>query len=221
MTEPRLYTSEEKRWKRKEERFFDDALAAAMLCHMRGKPIDPEALRTENDGLPTKQLYALIRTPRFIEALESRGIPSQDATRLTRDMVEVLRILADASLDLSERARVERVGVDWNVFLGWMDFAPFKEQYNQFTQDTIRKAIPAARRALAGEAQRGNLQAIKYMFEYSGEYDPATKQVDDVRQMMRDIFTIIAKTVTDQDQLLKIASDMSSMMPGTVAKQLE
>lgn len=204
----RFGASQAKRAVSKEREFFERATAAAMLAHMRGKPMDLEAIASEDEGLPVPRLAELMRTPLFRQAMEERGIPLSNEQRLTRKQLDVIRVLSDNSSPLSERERVQGLGVSWNEFQGWLEWKPFSELYDVTSAEALKKAISPARVKLAEAMAKGAPWAVKYGFEMTGEYNPAAQQAQDLQLFMRMVMTVLMKHVTNGEQLLAISRDL-------------
>jgi len=205
----------------KEQEFFERVVAAATLCHMRGKPMDAAALVTEDEGLPLQGVQELIRTPLFVQAMTDRGIPITDSRRLSYEQIQVLRTLSDVSLSLSERERVEALGVQWNKFQGWLEWAPFRELYNETTVGALRTSIAPARVKLAEAMAKGSPWAIKYGFEVTGEYNPAAQQVQDLQLFMQMMMTVLQRRITDDRLLFDISNDLRKLADANSLDVLE
>lgn len=205
----------------KEQEFFERVVAAATLCHMRGKPLDAAAILTEDEELPLVPVAELIRTPLFVQAMTDRGIPITDSRRLSYIQIQVLRTLADVSLSLTERERVAALGVDWNVFRGWLEWAPFRELYEETTVGALRTSIAPARVKLAEAMAKGSPWAIKYGFEVTGEYNPANQQAQDLQLFMKMMMTVLQRRITDDRLLFDISSDLRKLADSNSLNTLE
>lgn len=207
--------------KTKQQELFERVSAAAQLAHMRGFPLEPAAVQAQDEELTLPEVYKVMGTPLFMQSMEDRGIPTSPSKRLTRQQLDVIRLLSDTSSPKTERERVKAAGVPWPVFLGWLDYKPFADLYSETSTGALRKSIAPARVKLAEAMQRGSAWAIKYGFEVTGEHNPAAAQDRNIELFMSAFQTILMKHITDPEKLIAIGMELERLSDRTAIPVME
>jgi hypothetical protein len=65
--------------------------------------------------------------------------------------------------------------------------------------------------ALAANAEKGDLNSIKYAFEVTGEYNPARENAIEVQAVLAQVIEVLAKHVHDPETLGKIGFELSAI----------
>lgn len=204
--------------KKLQAEFFERAVHAATLAHSQGKTLSAPAIQTEDPQLPLKQLRDVMDTPKWREAMKRRGIPMAMINQLTPEMVALISLLADPSLQVSERTKCQRLGISWSVYQGWRDYPPFERKLEQAMEKGLQRAVTMGDAKLAELIDAGNLNAIIYSNQKTGRFDPASKQVMSVSYIMSMAMTIMQRHVKDEATLLAIAGDFARLADGTGIK---
>lgn len=193
-----------------EQILFERAVSAAWLAHQRGFPIEPATIYEQDRTLSISVLGELVATPKFKNALEARGIPTETPVGLTAEQAYALSVMTDQSLSLDPFARLKKLGVSWAQWQGWLKQPAFAKIYGRTTEDLLRASVPAALTALANRAQAGNNDAIKYLLAITGYYDPSARgQNAEYERVISAMMDAVEKHVDDPEALKKISSAVS------------
>lgn len=193
-----------------EQILFERAVSAAWLAHQRGFPIEPATIYDQDRTLSISVLSDLVVTPKFKNALEARGIPSETPVGLTAEQAYALSVMTDQSLTLDPFARLKKLGVSWAQWQGWLKQPAFAKVYGRTTEDLLKASVPAALTALANRAQAGNNDAIKYLLAITGYYDPSARgQNAEYERVISAMMDAVEKYVDDPEALKKISRAVS------------
>ncbi len=193
-----------------EQILFERAVSAAWLAHQRGFPIEPATIYDQDRTLSISVLSELVATPKFKNALEARGIPTETPVGLTAEQAYALSVMTDQSLSLDPFARLKKLGISWAQWQGWLKQPVFAKIYGRTTEDLLRSSVPAALTALAQRAQAGNNDAIKYLLAITGYYDPSARgQNAEYERVISAMMDAVEKYVEDPEALKKISSAVS------------
>lgn len=193
-----------------EQILFERAVSAAWLAHQRGFPIEPATIYEQDRTLSISVLSELVATPKFKNALEARGIPSETPVGLTAEQAYALTVMTDQSLSLDPFARLKKLGISWAQWQGWLKQPAFAKIYGRTSEDLLKASVPAALTALANRAQAGNNDAIKYLLAITGYYDPSARgQNAEYERVISAMMDAVEKYVDDPEALKKISSAVS------------
>lgn len=190
------------------QRFFERAVNAAVMAHSQQKGLSAPAILSEDPQLPLEQVRQLLETPKFERAMEARGIPAAELNYLTDEMMSVLNIITDVSLNMTERKRVESLGVKWQAYRGWLQYEPFRRKYREVMDNTLKLAAERNDLMLAQLGDAGNLNAIIYTNEMTGKYVRGAQEQAQVGQYTQRLMSILMRNIKDPDLLLKIADEL-------------
>lgn len=153
------------------------------------------------------EIQFYITTPEFMGAMERRGI-SPNVETLTPEQMALLQLLTDTGRGTLE-SKLNRAKVKQSVFRNWMRQPKFREAYSKLSGSVLKDAIPAARVALADKAANGDINAIKYMNELTGEYRPHQQEQNmNGQEMVRVVLAAIQSHVKDPEVLMAIQRDI-------------
>lgn len=193
-----------------EQILFERAVSAAWLAHQRGFPIEPATIYEQDRTLSISVLSELVTTPKFKNALEARGIPTETPVGLTAEQAYALTVMTDQSLSLDPFARLKKLGISWSQWQGWLKQPAFAKIYGRTSEDLLKASVPAALTALANRAQAGNNDAIKYLLAITGYYDPSARgQNAEYERVISAMMDAVEKYVDDPEALKKISSAVS------------
>lgn len=212
----------EKHSKRVEQEFFERTVNAAWLAHLSDHGVSAGSIVQEDPDLPIDKVRTLIDLPRFLEAMEARGIPRPDLTHLTDEMVAALRILADPSLTrMNTRQRLAKIGISWEKYQGWLDYAPFRRKHKDLHRRTLDVAIETGDRILAEKIEEGDLNTIKYAFEMTGKFIPNTQSQTSFMAVIAMVVSVLQRRIPDALLLGDILQDLDRLIAtGDAALQL-
>lgn len=192
--------------------FFQRAVNAAWLAHLSGKPVGVGTIVSEDPGLPPAQVKKLLAAPRFKQALEARGVPTDEDGLLSEKMIAALRVVSDPTLGTSERTRIKQLGIGWQEYRGWMDYEPFRRKYRQLMSKALDEAVDRGDAKLAELIDSGNLKAIEYANEKTGRFVRGQQEVQNFQQMLVLVLSALKRNVTDPVLLEKIAGELEQVI---------
>lgn len=211
---------------------FDAVVLAAEAAHRQGLPVDRDTICRQNSNLNPRLVENLLAdSSKMRRALEDRGIFLETVNGLTERQVHALRIIFDVTLkaDLAKRLRI--AGVSPAEFEGWRRSEPFAKRYREMGHDALKDMTPVARQRVAMLMDRGDLPAIKFGMELTGEYDPRGGPSVDVMafgRLMQDVIGEEVRRFADQagigdggsELLRRIGARMTLVMQGRQAEEL-
>lgn len=196
-----------------EQELFTRVVNAAWLAHISGKGVSVTSIISEDRSLPPQKVRELVQTPRFKKAAKERGLPTAHLDGLSPEMVAALRTVADPTLnEMSERKRVEALGITWQEYQGWMDYPPFREKYRLLMGKMLDVAVDKADMKLAELIESGNLKAIEYANEKTGRFVRGSQQQQDFNQMVLMVLSVLTRHITNPDELKAVSTDLSAML---------
>lgn len=197
-----------------EQEFFERTVNAAWLAHLDGKGTSAPAIVATDPELPLEKVRELIVLPRFLQAAEDRGIPAADLNHLSTEMIAALRIIADPSLSLNTRQRIKKLGIDWNVYQGWLDYPPFRRRHRELMRRSLDVAVEVGDRVLAERIEAGDLKAIEYANEMTGKFVKNSQQQVSFVGVLSMVLSVLQRRITDPRILGDITDDLNRLMSG-------
>jgi hypothetical protein len=155
-----------------------------------------------------------------------RGVPLTTDKLLEGRQTMALAVLTDTSSKAPLGARLKQVGVSPGEYKTWLKNPQFKKALDSLARDILEESLAGANIGLAQAAERGDINAIKYLHEVIGYWDPNAKQSMDVMAVMTAVIEIIQKHVREPALLQAIATDMQMLgsrtgIRSSVAVELE
>ena len=212
---------------------FDAVVLAAESAHRQGLPVERDTICRQNDKLNPRIVEEMLAdSTKLKRALEDRGIFLDTIGGLTERMVHTLRILFDPTIkaDLAKRLRI--AGVTVAEFDGWRQHEPFAKRYRELGFEILKDMTPVARQRLAMLMDRGDLKAIQFGLELTGEYDPrggASVDVQVFGRLMLDVLNEETRRMVERlglpagagdDFIRRFGARMSLVQQGRHAEDL-
>jgi hypothetical protein len=148
-----------------------------------------------------------ITTEAFTLKMASIGVHLSGG--LTSRQIALLDSLSDISDKMSLSTRLRKLGISVVEFKGWLKHDAFLKAYNQFGEGAMRNAIPLAKVQLAKKMEQGDLGAIKFGFEVTGEYNPNDRKQVDAQRLVQVIFDVIEEEIKDPELIRRIGSKIT------------
>ena len=123
-------------------------------------------------------------TEEYRELMLEVGLEVTDVTQLNERQIMTLKMLSETGDKRNKSARLKELGVSTTEFRGWMRQAEFHHSFQTMVGMTVKDALILSEVKLADMAESGDLNAIKFLFEYTGKYNPAQQQAVDAQQLM-------------------------------------
>jgi len=123
-------------------------------------------------------------TEEYRELMLEVGIEVTDVTQMNERQLMALNVVADTTDKRSKTAKLKALGVSSVEWRGWMRQKEFNDSFSAMVSTAVKDAIPMAEIKLAEMAEAGDLNTIKFLFEYTGKYNPAQQQAVDAQALM-------------------------------------
>jgi hypothetical protein len=148
--------------------------------------------------------------PNTDTVLTELGVTSPNSTGLSEKQLLALSMLSSFSDSRSLSAKLKSIGIkDWE-FNNWLGYPKFQTAYRRITEDLLSEVQPVINTSLVQLATgltskdgKPDLAAIKYLNEVNGRWDPASRQVLDMRQFMTKVVDILTQELADDPAKLQ------------------
>lgn len=147
-------------------------------------PTDPSEEWRAGKRPSITAIQQYMSTSHYREGMYERGVEITTAETLTQEQTAAMMVLTDTSDHRSPAAKLKALGITSAKHRAWLKQKPYNDAFNQLASETIKEGIPQAKVKLAEAATRGDLSAIKFLFEYTGEYNPSQQQAIDAQQLV-------------------------------------
>lgn len=161
---------------------------------------------------PDFDLPSSLADPTFIKALENRGItpPVEKIFRPSELQMAAMIAVTNYTDTRSRQEKLESLGINLNTWAGWLRNKSFKLAFERLSRQNFEEARSIAREGLARAMEKGEVAAIKYYNDLTGEA-PA---VQNLQLMLTKLVEVIQLHVTDQVTLANIERDFRLIMSG-------
>jgi len=196
-----------------EQQLFERAVVAATIASTRGFELTPENLHQQNPDLKVEQLRSLMATPKFLSALEDRGIAPGDVnTGITGEQLYAIQVMVDPSSALSPWAKLKRLNIPFAKWEGWLKQPHFARYYSELSEKIMAESVPNALTRLNQLADSGDLKAIQLLLQLTGRIKPEQAQVTDFKRLV-DVLLEAVQTNVSNDQ--EYAAVVRAVFQGT------
>jgi hypothetical protein len=168
----------------------------------------------EKLNLTTRKYDSLYSREDFRNAMSARGIPlrmlngEQPNGVLTVKQLTVVNALLDLNDNRSDAKKLRDLNVNTSTYQGWQKDPTFNDYWNKRTEQLYGPAVSEANRALYDNVKRGDLGAIKLLFEMTGRWSSKPANEINIEWVLMKIMESIQKHVTDANILTAIAEEL-------------
>lgn len=163
------------------------------------------------EGISKQAFVALWLDQGFLDAIYLRGIRHQD-NGLNGRMLLALSELTNPHIPGTPLQRLKRIGVKAYEHEAWLNYPPYRTRLMKMSEKVLQNSVGGSKVALARLAQNGELNAIKYLFEVTGEHDPNKQQIVDVQKVIQGMAEIMMTYIKNPDQLREAAGKISILL---------
>lgn len=176
-------------------RLFRNAVSAFDTAFRRlGRTPNIDEVFAVNKTVTKATLRQLVSTKEFKQAMSYRGIELDELTTLSIEQQHVLLKLSDPYDRRMLVNKLRDLGVPMPKFQAWLKNPVFFQAYEANSIAGYKEALPAVRNRLISEAEAGKMEAIKLLFEKTGEWSgPGGKDLDDAQAVVLALVEAIAK----------------------------
>lgn len=161
-------------------------------------------------GFNKLQVQALNESKFWLASLDRRGIRRPDKpAELSPEQVAAIAVITNYSDKRSTSARLEAAGITQEQLHGWQADPVFREALTRQAEDTFSNVAPVAQVRLAQAIDKGNLNAIKFYFEITGQAE--TPETINIKKTLQTIIEAVQKHCTPE-QLNKIQDEVNAVL---------
>ena len=147
-------------------------------------PTDKESHWKAGDRPSITAIKQFKATEEYRELMLEVGIEVTEVTQLNERQIMALKKLSETGDKRSKTAILKSMGVSTTEWRGWMRQAEFHEAFQAMVGASVKDALVMSEIKLADMAESGDLNAIKFLWEYTGKHNPAAQQAVDAQQLM-------------------------------------
>lgn len=172
-------------------------------------------------NITRKVIGRIMETPEFIDAIQKRGVPWDKEAGLTTRQMLALSIMTNPTDKRNPAAKLKTVGVSYAEYRAWQRDPAFKARLEGIVSNMVKDHIADMEVALTNKAINGDLGAIKFVYEMTGKYDPASKEVIQLRALVTALLEILSKHLSTQPELMiAVATDIQQLMPRAISGEV-
>ena len=156
------------------------------------------------------EIQSFLSSKEFVDAMVELGVEiDPNSAGLTLEQQGFLTILSNPADGRDLKRKLSHAGISWNKYQAWREQTVFAKAHDQIVGETLKKMMPMAKQQLAAKIAAGDLTAIKFGMEVTGEHDPNGKKQIDAKAFIGILLEIIEEEVKDQETLQRIAAKVS------------
>jgi hypothetical protein len=200
-----------------------DSLLSLVITHYHLYSSIPSAEKAEElYGVPQIYIENAFKDETFCNTLTEAGIVLEhfDAALgwkgnvLTETQLAVANQVLDSQDLRTNKKKLQDLGVSNNTYQAWLKDPVFQAYLKQRAEDMLKDNEHEVNLAFLAKIQAGDLSAVKFYKELTGEYVPqrAGNNQIDTHSIIVSIIEIIDEEVTDRDTQLRIAERIKSLI---------
>lgn len=168
----------------------------------------------ERINIKPKQLDALFARTDFRNALLARGLSIKTIDEIesngiiTAEQMMCINTLLDRNDTRSDRKKLAEMGIPTQTYQGWLKDPTFLEYQRQRCEGLFPGMLNEAHRALNDNVAKGDMSAIKLVYEMTGRYSDRKASDLNIDFLLMKVIETIQKHVTDPETLEAIAADL-------------
>lgn len=208
------------------ERIFRNVIGAAYTAWVGNRGVLPSVddIHRYYPEVAKRKISAILATEEFAEAIRNRGLPwdaGNYRAGLTAAQQFAISIITNPTDKRNLKAKLASAGVTYAQYRAWLKDPLFNRYLNTVTEGMLSEHTGDLHTALMNRALNGDLNAIKYVYELNGRFDPASRQMADVTVLVERIIEIVMRNVSDPVVLAKIAGEMRGVISsGTIKGEI-
>jgi hypothetical protein len=162
-------------------------------------------------GFSKLQVDALNSSKYWLQSLDRRGIkrPSTEPNRLSSEQVAAIAVITNFSDTRPAKARLAAMGITDEQLHGWQQDPAFQKELTARAEDTFAHVAPVAKIRLAQQIDKGNLNAIKFYFEITGQAE--TPETINVKRAMQTFIDVLQRHVPIET-LVKVKAETDAIL---------
>lgn len=170
---------------------------------------DPDHLYKSGARPDERLIASYMATKQYKGNMEQRGVT--DHSSLTVQQILVLQTVTDVRDTRPVSKKLAQHHVPRAKYNQWLRNPEFAKQIKKLGDNAIQDAIQHGKVALAQKVEGGDLNAIKYLYEMTGTYNPndSNKVADNLGQLIQIILEVVQSEVGDPELLSRIQNGIA------------
>lgn len=194
---------------------------AAILCqtlYAGGMAITPEHLY---EVWPTQGYKAALAGERpevhdlanfmaskeFAGKMADRDVDWEDSDVITPEQMATVHFMSVNTG--SQLSKLRKCGVSTAKWSIWKKQRKFMEYYKSVMESQLKDSVPEMKAALANKAMEGDVNALKFAFEVTGEYNPNYKSAVDAQALVGLIIDVMTSKIKDPELMAEIQNEIA------------
>jgi hypothetical protein len=186
------------------------------MYHIDGATPRPSSIATVLN-LPIEKVEKIIHDQLVVDSLVGRGILQDSNGFLSTDQLAGMAIFFDTKDGRSLKKKLADAGISTLQWNAWKNDPIFASALRNRAEKSLENNLAETEVALMDSAHRGDISAIKLHLELTGRWSSKTVGELNVEFLMIKILECIQRHVTDPEQLMAIAEELSALAPNTSA----
>lgn len=172
-------------------------------------------------GVSEQRIQTLYSDPDVIAALRERGIflkgqTGPSAGILTPEQLMYVNAILDTANPKTRKTVLRELGLNYQTVQAWGRDPAFQNYLRERAENLIPDAVPEAHIALMNNVMRGDMSAIKLVYEMNGRWSSKTVGELNVEFLMQKIIEILTSELSDNPAVLeRIGSKLANLAGGT------
>lgn len=200
--------------KTKEQKLFEDVLAAAISADRQGLFVEMQTILDQNADLKKEQVELVFATSKFQRSMADRGIKTTKNPNLTLRQETFLQAYLNPMNLLTPQVLAKRMKISVNELDGWLRQKEFASAFAVKAEGNLKNYIPIADQALGQLVQQGDMKAITFLNQLTGRFDPNAKANLDVPALLMQVQDIVLRHVLDPAAKRNIARELIALANG-------
>ena len=172
-------------------------------------PSDTDELKLSGPVPPVAVLETYLRTTAFLQDMARRGVRldemSQQLTTQQLALVQMMRNPEGRKLSvILKRAKVTQYQLD-----SWMKQPLFNKYVTKMIGDSTNQALLFSEVPLSQKAMDGDMNALKFLWEWQDKYNPAKNEsADNAVAFVRIVLRAVQEEIKDPEALIRIQKNI-------------
>lgn len=182
-----------------------------MEWFLQGSMPSPKVL-SEKFDMTQAAVGTFLARPETAQSLKARGMPEhRHSSGLSPEQVGIINEIMNLSDTRSERKKLSDRQISPKTWDGWKRDPKVKTYMAARAEEILGGAIPDAHLALVDKVRAGDMGALKFYYEMTGRYTGQAQGIDP-RQLLENVFNIIAKHIQNPIVLDSIGKDLLALI---------
>ena len=157
------------------------------------------------------EVQSTLQSPSCQQRMIKRGIPVESHNFLTAEQIAAANLMLDYSDQRSQAAKLKAANINSQTWNGWLADPLFNRYLRSRAESLLDQVgVAEAHTALLKQTTKGNIQAIKLLYEVTGRHRDSTSL--NVEYFIQRVIEIVQTNVQDPEVLGRIAEDFKVLL---------